>query len=132
MRKVVLVLILFSFAACKSSKLNSNEAVFTSKNEVIESDYVIKIDKIVSDSRCPEGTNCIWAGELVLQLSVWENNEIIETKVLTFSPNTRDENLAWFEKYIPYNKKLAKYKISPIKTEKQLELKDYKMELILE
>ena len=90
------------------------------------------INKIISDSRCPEGTNCIWAGEIVMELSVLQNKEIKETLVLTFSPKTRDENLAWFGKYIPKDKKLIKYKISPSKTEQQLELKDYKIELILE
>ncbi len=132
MKKIIIILVLFVFVACKTAKVNSNEVVFTSKNEVIENNYVIKIDKIISDSRCPEGITCIWAGELVMQLSVWENNQIKETKVLTFSPNTKEENFAWFEKYIPNNKKLFRYKISPVKTEKQLELKDYKMELILE
>ena len=39
---------------------------------------------------------------------------------------------SWFEKYIPQNKKVINYMISPSKTEKQLELKDYKIELILD
>ena len=128
MKKVVLLLVLFVFVACKSAKANPNQVVITYNDKVIKSDYVITIDKIISDSRCPEGTTCIWAGELVMQLSVWKNEELKETKVLTFSPNTTNENYAWFEKYI----KFFKYKISPNRTEKQLELKDYKIELILE
>ena len=132
MKKGILVIILFAFVACKSAKENANEVVMTSKNEVISNDYAIVINKIVSDSRCPEGTNCIWAGEIVMELSVLQNKEIKETIVLTFSSKTRDENFAWFQKYIPNNKKLIKYQITPSKTEKPLELKDYKIELILE
>jgi hypothetical protein len=132
MKKLILVFILFAFVACKSAKENANEVMLTSKNEVVTNDYAIVINKIVSDSRCPEGTNCIWAGELVMELSVLQNKEIKETLELTFSQNTKEENLAWFGKYIPNNKKLIKYKISPTKTEQQLELKDYKIELILE
>ena len=132
MKKVVLIIVLFVFVACKSAKGNPNEITITSKKEVVANDYEIAIHKIISDSRCPEGVNCVWAGELVTELKVWQNKELKETKVLTFSPNSKEENFAWFEKYIPNNKKLSKYKISPNKTEKQLELKDYKIELILE
>ena len=132
MKKLILVFVLCAFVACKSAKGNANEVVMTSKNEVISNDYAIVINKIVSDSRCPEGTNCIWAGEIVMELSVLQNKEIKETLEVTFSQNTKEENLAWFGKYIPNNKKLIKYIISPSKTETPIALKDYKIELILE
>ena len=132
MKKSILFLFFVAFVACKSLKENSNEIEITSKKEIVVNDYTIVIDKIISDSRCPQGVNCIWAGELVMEVSVWQNKALNETIQLTFSPKTRDENLAWFGKYIPNNKKLIKYKILPTKTEQQLELKDYKIELILE
>ena len=132
MKKSILVLVLLAFVACKSVKQNSNEVIITFENEVVLNDYKIVINKIISDSRCPEGTNCIWAGELVMELSVWKKNEMKEIVVLTFSPKTKGENLEWFEKYILQNKKIINYMISPSKTEKQLELKDYKIELILD
>lgn len=132
MKKSIIVLVLFVFVGCKSAKQNANEVVMTSKNEVVTNEYAIVINKIISDSRCPVGTNCIWAGELVMELSVIQNNEIKETVTLTFSPNRNEENKVWFGKYIPQNKKLKQYKITPSKTEKQLEVKDYKIELILE
>lgn len=132
MKKVILILVSFAFIACKSVKENPNEIIITSKKEIVANYYQIAIHKIISDSRCPEGVNCVWAGELVMELKVWKNNEIQETKELTFSPNSKEENFVWFGKYIPNNKKLSKYKISPIKTEKPLELKEYQIELILE
>lgn len=132
MKKSILVLVLFAFLACKSGKQNPNEVAITFKNEVVVNDYKIVINKIISDSRCPMGTNCIWAGEIVMELSVLQNKEIKETLELTFSQNTKEENLAWFGKYIPNDKKLIKYKISPTKTETPIALKDYKIELILE
>ena len=132
MKKSILVLVLLAFVACKSVKQNSNEVIITFENEVVLNDYKIVINKIISDSRCPEGTNCIWAGELVMELSVWKKNEMKEIVVLTFSPKTKGENLEWFEKYILQNKKIINYMISPSKTDKQLELKDYKIELILD
>lgn len=132
MKNLTLGLMLLLFMACKSVKENSNEVIITSKNEVVINDYSLVINKIISDSRCPEGTNCIWAGELVMELNVIQNKEIKETILMTFSPNSKEENLAWFGKYIPQNKKLKSYKISPTKTDKPLELEDFKIELILE
>ncbi|CAM4428809.1 hypothetical protein [Flavobacterium terrigena] len=133
MKNVIYVMvILFSLAACKSVRENPNEITITSKKEVAVNDYTIVIDKIISDSRCPEGVTCVWAGELVVKLSVWQNEVLKETTQIAFSPSTRDENLAWFVKYIPQNKKLKSYKVSPIKTENRIELKDYKIQLILE
>lgn len=132
MKKSVIILVLCAFIGCKSVKENPNKIIISSKKEAVTDDYVITIDKIVSDSRCPQGTNCIWAGELVMELSIWQNKALKETIQMTFSSKTRDENLAWFEKYIPQNKKLKSYQISPIKTEDQIELKAYKIELILE
>lgn len=129
MKKVILILVSLAFIACKSVKENPNEVIITSKKEVVMNDYVIVINKIVSDSRCPEGVTCVWAGELAMELSVWKNSELKETKELTFSSQTEEGNLAWFSKYTPNNKKLIEYKISPSKTEKQLELKEYKVKL---
>ncbi len=132
MKKSILFLVLFVFVACKSVKENSNEIIITSKKVVTANDYTIVIDKIISDSRCPEGATCVWAGEIVMELSVFQNKTLKETTQLIFSPKIKDENIAWFQKYIPQNKKLKSYKISPSKTENQIELKDYKIELILE
>jgi len=127
MKKISLCLVLFILVSCKSGQESKSNVELTSKKEVLFNDYAFEITKILSDSRCPEGTNCIWAGELVIEVSVWQENKLIESSVLTFSPKTRDENLAWFSKFVSENKKVKSYKISPVKTEKSLELKDYKL-----
>lgn len=131
MKKIILILVLFVFVGCKSVKQNSNEVVITSKNEVFTNDYTIVISKIISDSRCPEGTNCIWAGELVIEFSVVQNKQIKETKIITFSPDQKEENLVWFQKYVP-NQKLQKIDITTFKTDTPKVLKDYKVTLVVE
>lgn len=132
MKKISLLIVLILLVSCKTGQDSKSTIEVTSKKEVLFNDYAFEITKILSDSRCPEGTNCIWAGELVVEVSVWQKNQFIESSVLTFSPKTRDENLAWFSKFVSENKKVKSYKISPVKTEKSLELKDYKIELVLE
>lgn len=94
-------------------------------------DYTIIINKIISDSRCPEGTNCIWAGELVIEFSVVQNKQIKETKIITFSPDQKEETLVWFQKYVP-NQKLQKIDITTFKTDTPKVLKDYKVTLVVE
>src|SRR5574343_357446 len=118
MKKISLFLLLLILVSCKSIQEEKTSFEVTSKKEVLFNDYAFEITKIDSDSRCPEGTNCIWAGELVVEVSVWQKN--------------KDENLAWFSKFVPENKKVTSYKISPAKTEKTIELKEYKVKLILE
>ncbi len=132
MKKISLFLLLLILVSCKSIQEEKTSFEVTSKKEVFFNDYAFEITKIDSDSRCPEGTNCIWAGELVVEVSVWQKNKLVETRVLSFSPKTKDENLAWFSKFVPENKKVTSYKISPAKTEKTIELKEYKVKLILE
>ena len=132
MKKISLFLLLLILVSCKSIQEEKTSFEVTSKKEVFFNDYAFEITKIDSDSRCPEGTNCIWAGELVVEVSVWQKNKLVETRVLSFSPKTKDENLAWFSKFVPENKKVTSYKISPAKTEKAIELKEYKVKLILE
>lgn len=132
MKKKSYIVFLFLSLSCKSVKQHPNEIKITSKKEVVANDYVISIDKIISDSRCPEGTNCIWAGELVMRLSVWQNKELKETADITFLPQHLEDNRQWFAKYLPENKKVLNCLVLPAKTDKPVELKDYKIELILE
>ena len=131
MKKISLFLVLFILVSCKSGQESKSNVELTSKKEVLFNDYAFEITKILSDSRCPEGTNCIWAGELVIEVSVWQEHKLIESSVLTFSPKTREENLAWFSKFLPKDKILQSILISPNKTDKTLLLKDYKLKLVI-
>ncbi|AUC82896.1 hypothetical protein [Lacinutrix sp. Bg11-31] len=49
-------------------------------------DLEFKFVAIESDSRCPKGVQCIWAGEAVVLLDVFKNGEKIEQKRVVFSP----------------------------------------------
>lgn len=133
MKKLVYIIaVVISLVACKSVKQNPNLIEITSKGEIIANDYSITIDKIVSDSRCPEGTNCVWAGVITMELSVRKGKQVKEFVLMTFSFQDLENNMAWFSKYIPANKKLLKCKVLPAKTDKAIELKEYRIELLLE
>lgn len=49
-------------------------------------DLEFKFVAIESDSRCPKGVQCIWAGEAVVLIDVLKNGEKIEQKRVVFSP----------------------------------------------
>jgi hypothetical protein len=77
----LIVLMLF---ACKSKK---NTVVATDKFEkpvtlgigdsaVFEDGLVFKLMRVTSDSRCPKGTNCIWAGEVVAVFTANQEEEL--------------------------------------------------------
>ena len=80
----------------------------------VGNDYEIRINKVISDSRCPEGVNCVWAGEVELVLFIYKENNIVKEEVLTFNYKTLEENKAFLKKYTS-GRKILNIKIIPIK-----------------
>ncbi|APX98852.1 hypothetical protein [Lacinutrix venerupis] len=60
----------------------------TIKVENIEFKFVA----VESDSRCPKGVQCVWAGEAIVLVDVFENGKKIEQKRLVFSPSSQLQN----------------------------------------
>lgn len=42
----------------------------------------LKFKEVISDSRCPEGVTCVWAGEVKILAEVYEGDEKIESLVM--------------------------------------------------
>ncbi|WP_298222298.1 hypothetical protein [Flavobacterium sp.] len=53
------------------------------------------LKQVISDARCPEGIDCIWAGEAQVLLSIYQNKKWIDEKIMVFSPKTVEDNRAW-------------------------------------
>lgn len=60
----------------------------TIKVENIEFKFVA----VESDSRCPKGVQCVWAGEAIVLVDVFENGKKTEQKRLVFSPTSQLQN----------------------------------------
>lgn len=80
--------------ACKSEELNLNKdglvglgdtiVLKTGQTAAIQSEHLtISFNKVVSDSRCPEGAMCFWAGEAVCELNVTDNNRSFQFNAST-------------------------------------------------
>jgi hypothetical protein len=71
----------------------------TQKECLRRSGYTLVLKQVVSDSRCPQGLNCIWAGEAQVIVSVYNNKKLVEDVAITFSPKMVLENNKWFARY---------------------------------
>lgn len=59
-------------------KLKPNE-----EKKIENSDVKIKFISVIEDSRCPEGVNCIWAGNAKIKIEVSCNNHKEEFEINT-------------------------------------------------
>jgi len=51
-------------------------------------DLEFKFVAVESDSRCPKGVQCVWAGEAVVLIDVFKNGKRLEQKRLVISPTS--------------------------------------------
>lgn len=91
--------------ADNKEKLSSTILLNTKEAVAIGNDYEMKITKLVSDSRCPEGVNCVWIGQVEMNIGVYKSKKLIEEKVILVTSTTFEENKKWFAKYILGNNK---------------------------
>jgi hypothetical protein len=69
------------------------------------------LNSVFNDSRCPEGTTCIWAGEVSVLVEVYNDKRFVEEKTLTLNSKNREENNLWFSKF--YSKKIKSIGVNP-------------------
>ncbi len=79
----LLILISTGIAAQENREVN-NYSSSLSMGEILEfGNKSIKFKNVVSDSRCPKEVTCIWAGEAVVAIEVFENGFYLEEKIIT-------------------------------------------------
>ena len=129
------IIILFIFISCASKQVvNENEILINSTSLTnVGNDYEMKISKMISDSRCPEGVNCVWAGEVQLELEIYKNQKIEKSETLSINYKKLELNKQFFTKYISTDKKIKDILVQPTKKEGQnIELKEYVLKVDLE
>ena len=53
----------------------------------------LKFVEVLQDSRCPKNVNCVWAGEVVVLVDIFENGNKSDQKKLTISSTSHLQNL---------------------------------------
>ncbi|HEX8575436.1 MAG TPA: hypothetical protein VF677_04000 [Flavobacterium sp.] len=104
----ILIFLVFTtaFLAQDPEKENLHYYKITQDKKLPKKGYHLVLKKVISDSRCPEGVNCIWIGEAEVIVSLYKNRKLITEKALTLSPTPQQnqEGIAWLSKYVlqPY------------------------------
>lgn len=87
-----------------SSGVNAQKTTFFNKQIKNKKGIQLVLKQVISDSRCPEGVNCIWAGECEIQIAIYKKQKLVSTENIVLSPKTYQENIAWFQHYYPKQK----------------------------
>lgn len=124
-------LLLFSCASSKKESKTINSLALTTENVQYYNEQIgFKIETIISDSRCPEGVQCIRLGEVELFIGVYDENKKIEEVQLTIDYKNLEKNKLFFESKILNNRNIAAISILPKKVEGQtIATKDYQLKI---
>jgi len=106
MKKILIVCsVLFLVTGCRSVKSDGN--VINQKLDGKSNKEIVLVE-VINDSRCPEGVQCIWAGEVVIAVAAYVDKKQTEKVEFTLNKNTADEVKVWFEKHLPPQKAALK------------------------
>lgn len=108
-------LLLFSALLLSISLFAQTSTKITAKKCIPKKGYHLKLKNVLSDSRCPQETTCVWAGEVSVLVQVYKDKKFIEEKTVTFNSKNSEENIQWFTTY--YSKKIKKISFGPAKKE---------------
>jgi len=131
MKKIIGFLIVVVLFGCASKKDESTTHLTLQKN-ILSEEFSFKIKEIVSDSRCPEGMNCVWAGEVELILSIYKDNVFYKDETLTINFKNFPENKWILERYTS-SKTIKTIEVLPQKKQGvEIKLEDYLLKIEFE
>ena len=67
-------------------------------NAIVTNNVSIKLIKVLQDSRCPKGVNCIRAGEVKVLIEVIEAGKIAKLKEVVIQANTHPDSYSLIHK----------------------------------
>lgn len=106
------------------SLFSQNSEKITAKKCIPKKGLYLKLKSVFNDSRCPQGVDCIWAGEVSAIVEVYKDKKRVEEKTLTFNSKNREDNNKWFENY--FSKKIKMVTVMPVRKEgEQIKPKKY-------
>lgn len=86
MRYLLIFLILYnSLGLIEKSGQESPSLVLKTGEQSMIGNLAIKFKEVISDSRCPKGVTCIWAGEAKVLVGVYEDNRLVGEEILTLT-----------------------------------------------
>jgi hypothetical protein len=124
---IILPVLLLGFAGCSSNKpaekasLQEEFTIVVGQSITVEGeDMVVTFDKVIGDSRCPKGVQCIWAGEVSIQVTIVYKGTAYPMALIQSGAN--EQATAAFQGYT------LTFKVSPYPDSKaKVEFKDYEL-----
>ena len=101
MKKILFFIAVSLLLSCVVKKGLAQDNSIISQEQLDKNELQLILKSVTNDSRCPEGTNCIWAGDVTIEIQVVENLKILETKSFVVSSKNLKENISLFSKYYP-------------------------------
>ncbi|MES2806856.1 MAG: hypothetical protein V4652_14945 [Bacteroidota bacterium] len=106
---LLFLLMLGTITFAQNTKTENVQSLkITQKKCLKKKGFNLVLKELVSDSRCPEGVTCIWAGEASVVVSVYKDSKLVEDHTMVFSMKNEEENKQWFSKYLPEKQKNIK------------------------
>lgn len=106
MKKILFIAILiFSYSLFAQSNKDISFLKIKQNSCIKKKGYSLVFKDVLSDSRCPVGVSCIWAGEIKVMVAVYQDKMILKEETVTISGTNSRENIAWFSQYLPADKR---------------------------
>lgn len=102
------VVLFFSISVSAQNNQDISYLKITQKKCIKKKGNSLVLKEVLSDSRCPTGVNCIWAGEAKIVVAVYHDRKFVKEETLTISGSNSQENIAWFAQYLPADKRNVK------------------------
>ncbi|ESU24281.1 hypothetical protein FEDK69T_07220 [Flavobacterium enshiense DK69] len=100
--KILVYSIGLLMATCGTTKIKGD--IINQKLDVKSGKEIVLV-KVINDSRCPEGVECVWAGEVMFEVAAYENGKVAEQVQFTLNKNTSEAIKDWFVLHLPESKK---------------------------
>ena len=110
MKKVftVLLIVISSVAFAQKQQIAKQNYSKIKQNSCIKGEgYKLLLKEVLTDSRCPEGVTCVWAGEVSVIVSVYKDSKFIEEKTMVFTKTVDAENIKWINSYLNDSKRVT-------------------------
>ncbi len=109
MKNILLtVMLIFSFSLFAQNNQDTGYLKITPKSCTKKKGNSLVLKEVLSDSRCPEGVSCIWAGEAKVVVAVYQDRKFVKEETLIISGSNNQENITWFAQYLPAEKRNIK------------------------
>lgn len=126
---LVFIILNFSFLQKEGPVQNSASVVLQSGERAMVGPFLIEFREVLSDSRCPKGVACIWAGEAKVLMAVYRDNKFLGVEILTLS-NSGSEISRLGEYFSGISLSLAVRALKPYpEIDEKIPLEDYSLSL---